>query len=415
MKPIPSLIKALKVWVIALLLMLCLGTNVAYARGGCFSGDTNILTPEGYRPIEQLHQGDRIIGFNLETHQPEEEEIGDVQVVNAPSYFLINNSIKVTGTHPFYVKQGEALTLLQVQNLSAGDQLWRADNTPTTITSVIHVNRPIKVYNLLSITPDHNFYAEGILVHNKGGGGGSGGGGSNGAAGYGGRGVTIISKKTLPGLMLSVAVLVIVLTPFSFLSEIYNFIRFRNKEFTSDLELLEFTKTINSKFTNQYSVRYVKDEAFWVLIPAASELDACEYEAIINRSNLVNQIASLFFRYQADWSRKDFDGVKAYVTQSFYKTQYDTFLKDFGDNFDITYKPELFEIVPLSYTKLQDECVFKIQINAKMVNFELSSKGFVVSGEPSPRSFTEYWDIALDKTKQCRLAGIEQVNIASIQ
>ncbi|MEO1348056.1 MAG: Hint domain-containing protein [Cyanobacteria bacterium J06635_15] len=407
-----SLIEALKISLIALLLTLCLGTNFAYARGGCFSGDTNILTPAGYKPIEQLHKGDRIIGLNLATHQPEEEEIGDIQVVNAPDYFLINNSIKVTGTHPFYIKKGKELTLLQVQALSSGDQLLKADNTPTTISSVIHVNHPLKVYNLLSITPDHNFYAEGILVHNKGGGGG---GGSAGAGGYGGGGVTIISKKTLPGLILSLAILVILLTPFSFLRELYNLIRFRNKEFTSDSELLKFTKTINPRFTNQYSARYFNDEEFWVLTPAASELDTCEYEEIVSRSDLIDQISCLFVRYQEDWSRKDFDSVKAYVTKSFYKIQYDRSLKDFGDNFDITYEPELFEIVPLSYTQLRDNCLFKVQINAKMVNFEISSKGFVLSGEPYPRSFTEYWDIAVDNTKKCLLAGIEQVSIASVQ
>ena len=75
---------------------------MVYARGGCFSSGTSILTPAGHTPIEQLHPRDRITGLNFSTHQAEAEEIGDIQVILSPDYYLINSSIKVTGTHPFY-------------------------------------------------------------------------------------------------------------------------------------------------------------------------------------------------------------------------------------------------------------------------------------------------------------------------
>lgn len=44
---------------IILLFSFCV-TDVAAARGGCFAGGTAILTIEGYKPIEQLDQSDRI-------------------------------------------------------------------------------------------------------------------------------------------------------------------------------------------------------------------------------------------------------------------------------------------------------------------------------------------------------------------
>ncbi len=44
-----------------------------------------------------------------------------------------------------------------------------------------------------------------------------------------------------------------------------------------------------------------------------------------------------------------------------------------------------------------------------MINFKLSRKGYILSGTPYHRSFTEYWDIKLTPDKQCYLVNISQV------
>ena len=149
---------------LAILLLFSFGiTDLAYARGGCFVGGTPILTSEGYKPLEQLHQGDRIISYNLITHQPEEGIIGEVQVLSAPDYFLINGRIKVTATHPFYVQTSRGINLIEAQHLKVGYQLLGEGESHPVISSINHVNESITVYNLVSVNPNHNFYADGLL------------------------------------------------------------------------------------------------------------------------------------------------------------------------------------------------------------------------------------------------------------
>ncbi|MBI3380255.1 hypothetical protein HY029_05870 [Candidatus Gottesmanbacteria bacterium] len=79
------------------------------ARGGCFVGDTNILTPSGKTPISQLKSGDSIVSLNTNTKQKEVSQINGVSVYKYDSYYLINGTTKVTSTHPFYVvRNGES-------------------------------------------------------------------------------------------------------------------------------------------------------------------------------------------------------------------------------------------------------------------------------------------------------------------
>ncbi|PSB59764.1 hypothetical protein C7B79_28240, partial [Chroococcidiopsis cubana CCALA 043] len=77
---------------------------------------------------------------------------------------------------------------------------------------------------------------------------------------------------------------------------------------------------------------------------------------------------------------------------------------------DVYKRQEIIELAPISYRQEQDKHMFKIQTNAKITNFVLSPQGYVRSGEPEPRSFTEYWNISIDAENQWYLMGIEQVD-----
>lgn len=184
---IDKLVKTIQASAIALILVFLMNTNIAHARGGCFGGNTPILTREGSIPISQLHQGDRIIGYNFTTDRVEDEQIGKIEIIQSPNYYLINGTIEVTKDHPFYVRTAKGLELIEVKNLKVGDRLLSSSNNRLAhrvITSIDRIEKSLVVYNLIAVTPDRNFYANGILVHNKGGGHGGGGGGG------GGRGYT---------------------------------------------------------------------------------------------------------------------------------------------------------------------------------------------------------------------------------
>lgn len=390
-------------------------TDFAYARGGCFAPGTAILTVDGVKPIEKLHPGDSIISYNFTNQSPEIGEIGEIQVVSSPEYYLINHTIKVTATHPFYIKTSTGVKLRQTQQLKLGDRLIGLAGDTPVISSIDYIQKPITVYNLLSVNPNHNFYAEGILVHNKGGGGGGGSGGGGYRGSYGSRSgnggaYTPINAKTLPKLILTTLILVIVLLPVLFFRELYNLVRFYGKQFSNDSDLIKFTTKINPKFTNRYSLHYVKNQEIWQQIPIKSEIDEQQYQHLFAKSELVEQVSNLFIQYQRDWTMKNFDQMQGYIKEPFYSQQCKIFQREFGNNFDIIYHPEVIEIAPISFYQQENNYIFKFQINAKLINFVLSPKGYVLSGESYPLFFTEYWDFIVDSAKNLYLKDISQIS-----
>ncbi|MEO1295936.1 MAG: polymorphic toxin-type HINT domain-containing protein, partial [Cyanobacteria bacterium J06636_16] len=385
--------------VLALMEFFLCTTEVAYARGGgggggsggCFASDTPILTPEGYKPINQLKQGSQVIGYSLSRHQPEIGTVGALQEISAAEYYVINDVIRVTGTHPFYVLTPEAIKQVEVRQLKIGDQLLGKESD-FRISSLQHVSEPITVYNLISVTPNHNFYAGGFLVHNKGGSGIY-------PSGANGRSFSTPSFK-------AVLFLLIGLVPGAFLIEIYNFIRFRGKEFTEDEELIKHTQTISPEFTNRYSIRYRRGDDLWETVSLKSSIDPHQYQHLLSDQELFENASHLFTKYQQDWMNKDFTMMKQYVSEPFYTNQRNIFQQNYGEGFDIIYQLEALEMALLSFRKEQDQHFFEIQINAKMTNFSISSQGYVIRGEPYPRSFTEYWTFRLDAGEKWWLTDI---------
>ncbi|MEL6401879.1 MAG: Hint domain-containing protein [Cyanobacteria bacterium J06626_4] len=386
-------------FVLALLMFFLCTAEAAYARGGgggggggCFASNTSILTPAGYKPISQLKPGSQVIGYNLSQHQSEIGTVGALQEVAATEYYIINDAIKVTGTHPFYVLTSEAIKQVEVRQLKIGDQLLGKESN-LRISSLQHFDEPITVYNLISVTPDHNFYAGDFLVHNKGGGGIA-------SSTVGGR--SFVS----PGFR-TVLFLVVGLLPWAFLLEIYNFIRFRGKEFTADEALIKHTQSIFLEFTNRYSMRYERGDDIWETIPLKSAIDPQQYQPHLSDQDLFENVCRLFMQYQQDWMNKDFTKMKQYVSEPFYTAQYNEFQRNYGENIDVIYQPEVSEIAILDFREDQDRYLFEVQINASMTNFVISPRGYVVRGEPHLRSFTECWKIRLDSDPHWWLTGIE--------
>lgn len=64
------------------------------------------------------------------------------------------------------------------------------------------------------------------------------------------------------------------------------------------------------------------------------------------------------------------------------------------------------EIVPLKFEIREELKRFVVQINGEMSRFRVSDKGYVLSGKPQLRYFTEYWDIALEKNNKSYIVDI---------
>ncbi|WP_206757595.1 hypothetical protein, partial [Nostoc sp. FACHB-888] len=59
-----------------------------------------------------------------------------------------------------------------------------------------------------------------------------------------------------------------------------------------------------------------------------------------------------------------------------------------------------------SYKQEDNQHIFRVQVNGKMTNFAISSEGYVLSGEPFPRLFSEYWDISVNSSGKWYLVNI---------
>jgi hypothetical protein len=247
----------------------------------------------------------------------------------------------------------------------------------------------------------------------RGGYGGGGGysGGHAGSTGGGGGSFVSLTQKSFYSLLQSLAVLLFVLLPIAYYHEISNLIRFWNKEFTNDPELIEFIKSIHPRFTNTYSVKFFRNSEIWKVMPLAPALPEEEYQDFIGNQELFEGICNLFIRYQQDWTEKNFELMTEYLNVPFYEQQSDRFRQAFRDGYDVIYRPKINELVPLTYELNDDSGFFRVQINAEMVNFSLLPRGSVLSGETTLRQFTEYWDVRVDSDGQFYLLGISLSNV----
>ena len=126
----------------------------------CFLGGTKIATPDGHLKIEDITIGTDVLTFNENTGDIEENKVLKTFSHSSTEYLLIND-LKVTTTHPIYVN-GE---IKRAEDIKIGDSMTGL-NRNVTVTRVERISGVFDVYNL-EIENNHNYYADGILVHNK--------------------------------------------------------------------------------------------------------------------------------------------------------------------------------------------------------------------------------------------------------
>ncbi len=130
--------------------------------GGCFLPGTMVKTVDGHKAIETLEVGDRVVGMDGS------ERLAACEVVKTHisiqcEYLVINNELRVTGTHPFRVDG----RWVEASDIEIGDELQRIDREPIRVTSIDIVRRAVRAYNI-EVADAHTFFVEGVLVHNKG-------------------------------------------------------------------------------------------------------------------------------------------------------------------------------------------------------------------------------------------------------
>lgn len=150
---------------------------VLFACGGdsCFIPGTRVLTPSGWRAIETLRPGDTIVSYSLGEERLVSRAVRRVFSATTDRLLRLEagelHLTGVSGSHPVFDVTRSAF--VRVDALSLGGivlaSLPGATPRPLPIThlSVAASGGTHEVWNLEVDGEEHNYFAEGILVHNK--------------------------------------------------------------------------------------------------------------------------------------------------------------------------------------------------------------------------------------------------------
>ena len=151
----------------------------------CFIAGTKITMSDGdLKNIEDVEKGDVVKTYNLETKKIEDNLVLEMESPNHSDLVEVGfeKNIENTNTfdHPYYVKgkgwssykPDETLIKygLKASQLEVGDLCYLYKDDSLIEIKIISLKENVrleKTYNLSSVANNNNFFANGILVHNK--------------------------------------------------------------------------------------------------------------------------------------------------------------------------------------------------------------------------------------------------------
>ena len=153
----------------------------------CFVAGTSIELESGtHKFIENIIIGDNVVTFNEETKL---KETGKVYEILSPTHYdivtyLLDDGTVVSSTedHPYYIQDGDQLKLKskkpedtnsrydidqEVYQIKLQDNMIKSDGALSKIIDMTTERSEGTQTYLLRVDHNHNFYANGVLVHNK--------------------------------------------------------------------------------------------------------------------------------------------------------------------------------------------------------------------------------------------------------
>ena len=159
--------------------------NVLVHNRFCFVAGTQITMGDGsFKNIEEVQIGDEVITLNEETKLNEVKKVIDTK---SPTHndlvkYTLSNGVEVTATfdHPFYVNKMELASHAPnltneryelgatVRKIETGDFVYMIPNDNEVTIEKIEPQPLVDTQTyIFTVEDNHNFYANGILTHNK--------------------------------------------------------------------------------------------------------------------------------------------------------------------------------------------------------------------------------------------------------
>ncbi len=146
----------------------------------CFAAGTQILlSDETTKNIEHIESGDIVKSYNFLTNTIEDKVVGKLLSVLSDHIAIVkldnNTELKITNDHPIYTNNGWAALDIEltrqkydinVVQLEVGDIVKTYDGD-TKVLSIEMIQEPTMTFTLKDVEDNANFYANGVLVHNR--------------------------------------------------------------------------------------------------------------------------------------------------------------------------------------------------------------------------------------------------------
>lgn len=146
------------------------GKAVSFGRrlkGFCLSRGTPVATPEGDVPVERLRGGQQVWAFDGTSGTTVPATVIAVLSSQAEETILLNGRLRLTADHPVYAARGgNDFQWVTAAALRPGDVLRPFDGQGVAVKTTEIVRGRVDVYDV-AVDGPHNFFAAGILVHNK--------------------------------------------------------------------------------------------------------------------------------------------------------------------------------------------------------------------------------------------------------
>lgn len=128
----------------------------------CVAHGTLVETEHGPKSIDKIQTGERLWGYEVERHRRVLTTVESVVRLAARESWIFAGTLRVTAQHPV-LANGQWTPAAQI---GPGDFLRMADGTERLCGPVKRITEAVEVFDL-SVSPPHNFFAGGFLVHNK--------------------------------------------------------------------------------------------------------------------------------------------------------------------------------------------------------------------------------------------------------
>jgi predicted lipid-binding transport protein (Tim44 family) len=346
-----------------------LANDIVAHNKGCFLPDTPVLRADGTSsPISEIRPGDELFAFST-TGEIVHTTVRQVVVHEVDEYIVVSTAettLRVTREHPFYVGDGTFKTL---EALKVGDRIFAVIGgslREQVITSLEIVHAPTRVYNLQTDHPN-TYFANGIAVHNKGGGGGGGGGFGGGGfhgGGYSGGGS---GDPIIPLIFVGVVVLFVVI---KFLIQ---------KGEDEDLDYVYSRFDIERK--------------------AGKTRKLLEFLARVDQTmapdKLEAQARSTFLELQKCWQARQYDPMKPLMMPDLYAehcSQLSGMIANHEINMISNLNVEHVDIVNVRYPQKEADREFTALITATARDHYVDDRtGEFLRGDQAPARFQEFW------------------------